>query len=122
MTNEDFMKLWHREIHHLTRMQERKGDEYSRGEDRLSNFKRGASFRNTTPEDYLAGLVAKQQISLQDMVQDTKTGMFGKPELWREKISDIIIYGILLLAIVEEREDCWQDEIEIESEKPQEAI
>ena len=80
-----------------------KKDEYAGEEDRLRNFKTGASQRETIPEDYLLGVKAKHTASISDMVKDLKIGKDYPLALWREKITDEINYLVLLLAVLAER-------------------
>ena len=80
-----------------------KAKQYARG-DRLSNFKKAASFRGMSPEDILMGLVIKHFTALDDYVQDlTEEDIFMPIEQWLEKIGDVINYMILLEALVMER-------------------
>jgi hypothetical protein len=79
-----------------------KADEYARG-DRLSNFKKIAAFRNTTPEEALVGMVIKHIAALDDFVTDLDSGHVQQYPRWREKIGDIQNYMVLLDALVIER-------------------
>ena len=81
-----------------------KTDEYARG-DRLSNFKKVASFRDKTPEDALFGMVMKHIAALDDFIQDLDREVSQPLCRWDEKVGDIIVYMLLLDALVQERGD-----------------
>lgn len=87
-----------------------KGEEYAKGTDRLQAFKDAAKLRNTSIEDALGGMVSKQVVSLFDMIfrttlvcpdKITKEGY----KVWEEKLTDIIIYMILLDTILIEQKE-----------------
>lgn len=81
-----------------------KGKEYAPDTDRLANFKKGAIAKRTIPEDYLTALVTKQQISLEDYINELMVGINERPlQLWQEKLADIINYHILLECLIIER-------------------
>jgi hypothetical protein len=83
-----------------------KGVEYSTGGDRLKNFRTGAMEQRTIPEDYLAGLVTKQKISVWDYIEELVVGKDVRSlELWQEKLTDVINYMILLEMLIIERKD-----------------
>ena len=87
----------------LTRAKHR---EYTRCNDKLHNFKVAGAYQHQTPEKALWGMMIKQFISLEDIVNDIEE--FGKlPEvsLLEEKVSDIVNYFILLEALVVERKE-----------------
>jgi len=98
-----------------------KKDEYAGEEDRLRNFKTGAAQRQTIPEDYLLGVKAKQTASISDMVKDLKSGKEYPLMLWQEKISDEINYHVLLLALLVERFEGFEDRDEIERKNAEAA-
>lgn len=80
-----------------------KGEEYSRGGDRLSNFRRSGAMLGCTPERALVGMMAKHWISILDMVDDQDIGKESTPAAWDEKIGDAINYLVLLKAQTIER-------------------
>lgn len=79
----------------------KKRDEYILDEkdtaDQLSNFKRAATLLNETPKQALMGMLAKHLVSISDMVQ---TDNEYPVELWNEKITDAMVYLVLLKALV----------------------
>ena len=91
-----------------------KSAEYSRGDDKLWNFKRAAEIDGITPEQALRGMDLKHRTSISDMLDtfntiDTETAtIFSKPieysrEVWEEKLTDHINYTILLWGLLAER-------------------
>lgn len=80
-----------------------KGREYSRDDDRLSNFTNGAKILRCTPERALLGYAAKQIVSVVDFVRDLDQGVERTKVEWDEKLGDAINYMILLEAVVTER-------------------
>lgn len=80
-----------------------KAKEYSRGNDRLSTFKRAAALKKCTPERALEGMKIKHTISIYDMLDDLDIGKHHSLDKWKEKIGDEINYLILLYALLIER-------------------
>lgn len=80
---------------------QRKTKEYT-GEntDRLSAFKTAAALQNGTPQQALAGMLAKHIVSLYDMCFSEE--MSYSLDTWNEKITDSLNYLFLLKAIVKE--------------------
>jgi hypothetical protein len=76
----------------------RKAQEYAT-EDRLHNFKIASRLQELTPQQALAGMMAKHTVSIYDMC-NSKVCL--PMHIWDEKITDHINYLILLKAIVEE--------------------
>ena len=75
-----------------------KAKEYAT-QDRLHNFHVAADLRGCTPEQALAGMMAKHTVSVYDMCE---SGEAYPVELWQEKITDSINYLLLLNAMVRE--------------------
>ena len=82
-----------------------KSAEYSRGNDKLYNFKRSAEVDGITPIEALRGMDLKHRTSISDMLDD-----LNDPEhidytkkLWEEKLTDHINYMILLWALLAEQ-------------------
>ena len=83
---------------------QRKRKEYTGdNEDRLSAFKTAAALQNCTPEQALAGMMAKHIVSLYDMC--FADGVSYGLDTWNEKITDSLNYLFLLKAIVKEEND-----------------
>ena len=79
-----------------------KAKEYAT-QDRLHNFHVAADLRGCTPEQALAGMMAKHTVSVYDMCE---SGEKYPVELWQEKITDSINYLLLLNAMVREKSNC----------------
>lgn len=82
-----------------------KSAEYSRGGDKLHNFKRAAEMSGLTPLECLQGMKLKHDVSILDMLNDLQDleHIEYTREKWEEKISDDINYLILMLAILYEK-------------------
>jgi len=80
-----------------------KSAEYSRGKDKLHNFKRAALIDNTTPIEALRGMHLKHRCSISDMLDDIRVDKHASRELWEEKFGDVINYYILLYALLVEK-------------------
>lgn len=114
MKTEDFNKLVDHVIDNLVKKTlVKKGKEYQRGNDRLSNFKRAAAILKCTPEKALIGMWIKHAVSILDLVNDLEGVTESRvnilylkslsKKMWDEKIGDAINYLILLRALIEER-------------------
>ncbi len=80
-----------------------KSAEYSRGGDKLHNFRRGGEILNCSPEKALMGMKLKHDISVMDIVNDLDDGSLASKELIDEKIGDSINYLLLLKACLYDR-------------------
>ena len=104
MTATEFERIFEEQVERSRIVLVNKASEYAT-EDRLHNFKVAAALEGKTPEQALAGMMAKHTVSVYDMAES------GQPypiELWQEKITNHINYLFLLNAIV--RESCWSDD------------
>lgn len=81
-----------------------KAKEYATDDDRLANFKKAANLQGITPEEALAGMMAKHTVSINDMISKGDPKLFSEAQ-WDEKILDHINYLILLKALVLENLD-----------------
>ena len=104
MTATEFERIFEEQVERSRIVLVNKASEYAT-EDRLHNFKVAAALEGKTPEQALAGMMAKHTVSVYDMAE---SGMPYPIELWQEKITDHINYLFLLNAIV--RESCWSDD------------
>lgn len=75
-----------------------KTEEYA-NEDQLHNFVVAADLKGETVKEAIAGMMAKHTVSIYDMVRSKKS---FDSKVWDEKITDHIIYLILLRAAVVE--------------------
>jgi hypothetical protein len=100
MTQEEFKVIFDEIIKELHRKNDVKGNEYARNNDRFHNFRHGALLTNLTLPKYLMSLRSKHEVSIIDMVDDIDRNVFHQVSLWKEKITDSIMYLILLYAYV----------------------
>jgi hypothetical protein len=81
---------------------------YIRNGDHMHNFNQGALIKNCLREEVLADFRLKHLISVQDIINDLKRGIYPSKELVLEKYGDIINYYILelmsMLHRIEENE------------------
>ena len=101
MSPEDFAAIVRRRLIRCEFVLVPKGQEYSRGGDRLHNFKRAAAIEKTTPEKALIGMAMKHIVSIMDMVDDLPA--LPTDEVLAEKFTDAHNYLLLLEALIEER-------------------
>jgi hypothetical protein len=92
-----------------------KDKEYSRGGDKLYNFKRAGLLENTTPEKALLGMWAKHLISIIDIINEIDQNIPSK-EMLNEKFNDNINYLFLLEGLIEDRK--IQDTLKLGDIKP----
>ena len=77
-----------------------KGVEYNLDEnDRFSDFKQAAAFTGQTPEQVLYGYMLKHIMSITSMIQTAEE--FSKAR-WVEKITDNMVYLVLLRGLLED--------------------
>ena len=98
MTATEFERIFEEQVERSRIVLVNKAGEYAT-EDRLHNFKVAAALEGKTPEQALAGMMAKHTVSVYDMAE---SGMPYPIELWQEKITDHINHLFLLNAIVRE--------------------
>lgn len=81
----------------------KKGNEYSEVDDRLINFKLGATFLGLTPEYYCRALQTKHIISINGIADKLNKGIdIDEAMIW-EKCIDEICYSILLMMLILEK-------------------
>ena len=98
MTSTEFERIFEEQVERSRIVLVNKAGEYAT-EDRLHNFKVAAALEGKTPEQALAGMMAKHTVSVYDMAE---SGLAYPIDLWQEKITDHINYLFLLNAIVRE--------------------
>ena len=98
MTATEFERIFEEQVERSRIVLGNKASEYAT-EDRLHNFRVAAALEGKTPEQALAGMMAKHTVSVYDMAE---SGMPYPIELWQGKITDHINYLFLLNAIVRE--------------------
>jgi hypothetical protein len=107
MTPDEFNKIVDERVKQSAEVLKSKGRQYSRGGDRLHNFKQIARQKHTIPEDVLMFLVSKQWVNLNDCVDDIKQELIYVmehwPPLYDELLNDIHNYLYLLEGLLKER-------------------
>lgn len=98
MNDKDFDRIVDNQLTFCQGVLSQKAQEYAT-EDRLHNFKIAAAVQNISPQQALAGMMAKHTVSIYDMC-DSKVCF--PMSIWEEKITDHINYLILLKAIIME--------------------
>lgn len=98
MTATEFERIFEEQVERSRIVLVNKASEYAT-EDRLHNFRVAAALEGKTPEQALAGMMAKHTVSVYDMAE---SGLAYPIDLWQEKITDHINYLFLLNAIVRE--------------------
>jgi len=88
---------------HIDHLLGSKGNEYSREDDRIENFKDGARIEGETPERILWFFMLKHIISVRKFVKELDTDSRRPYNTWIEKIDDIIAYLVILKAMVYRR-------------------
>lgn len=110
MNNKQFISTVNEQIETCVRILEGKAKEYAT-EDRLHNFKVAAELLGCTPEQALAGMMAKHTVSIYDMCRgDGDLRM----DVWEEKITDSINYLLLLKAILVEEDQIYNERVTIQ--------
>ena len=98
MTHKEFEVVLEAQIQRLRDVLINKTAEYAT-DDQLHNFRKTAHLRGCTMPQAVAGMMAKHTVSIYDMVSN---GDIFSEETWDEKITDHIIYLILLKATLKE--------------------
>lgn len=77
-----------------------KTEEYATEGDQLKNIRDAARLQDISMPEAVGGMMAKHTVSIYSMVQDD--GREYPMTMWDEKITDHIIWLILLLAVLDE--------------------
>lgn len=99
MTRNEFQSLMKTEFENLLETNNRKGHDYAGDDDALSNFKKHADELGLTPEQVWAVYAGKHWDSIVTYVREGDV----KSEPIEGRIHDLILYGFLLLGLVEEK-------------------
>lgn len=100
MKNEQFNKIVEDQLEIIKSTLVSKNKEYSTGDDRLSNFREGSEADGISMEQVLWGYYRKHWLSVRKIVREGDEYKYPTLELLNEKITDSIIYHILLKAIM----------------------
>lgn len=101
MTKNEFLQLIENQYHHLVDLTRTKGEEYSRSDDQLANFKRNAADLNLTPEQIWAVYFNKHIDSIKSYIANPSKPLSEPIE---GRINDAILYLLLFKAIVIEKD------------------
>lgn len=102
MNNETFLRLVEDEVSLIMKTIGKKQKEYNFTEDRLDQFKKCGNFRDQHPMQALAGMLIKHTSSVYDCIDQTAEGNIIDLKVWEEKITDHIIYLLLLMGLAHE--------------------
>ncbi len=104
MNIDDFDKVVENRISKIRSILAEKAKQYADPEDRLLFFKQAGTKRYITPERALRDMASKQDISIDNYVNELPKNCRSLDQ-WDEKIGDAINYLILLEALIRERID-----------------
>lgn len=96
MTKDEFLRLLNDQLQTLIELTMTKGEEYSRDDDQLANFKRQATELDMNPEKVLMVYLNKHLDAVKSYV---KTGRVLSESI-DGRINDAILYLVLLKAVV----------------------
>ena len=77
-----------------------KGKEYRRNGNPYHNFERGSEISGNSREEVLQGFVLKHLISVEDLRNDSKKGLYPSIEKIEEKYNDILVYFLIEKAMM----------------------
>ncbi|HWQ08273.1 MAG TPA: hypothetical protein VN436_04175 [Holophaga sp.] len=105
MTPERFQALLEQTFAEARQLEQKKGGEYAPGADRLANFKSNAAALGLPPEAVWAVYAGKHWDSIRTYVSDIVTGtQRERSEPIEGRFRDMLVYLLLGLGLVEERE------------------
>lgn len=99
MTHEEFDKVVEEELDYVKSLLCSKSKEYDFGKDRFHSFKVGGQLQGISQEKCLLGYACKHVISIYDLCNHVEDFSF---DIFKEKITDYINYGLLLLGMIKE--------------------
>lgn len=105
MDSQKFNQLIEQQLSYCKELLSSKNDEYAKKTDRLSNFRQPSSLLGMCPAEVAFCYDTKHIASIQKIVHEISQGKLPTKELWREKITDYINYGLLMNACVMEALD-----------------
>jgi hypothetical protein len=104
MKKEDFLEMIADEWQRIYDLTASKGEEYSRSDDQLANFKRNASDLGLTPEQVWSVYFNKHIDSIKTYIRRVSEGQDPKlSESIDSRISDAILYLLLFKAMVKSK-------------------
>lgn len=102
MNSEVFNQLIEEQLNRCKKLLTVKNDEYAQKTDRLSNFRQPSSLLGMCPAEVAFCYDTKHIASIQKIVHEISEGKLPTKELWEEKITDYLNYGLLMNACVME--------------------
>lgn len=99
MKRNEFQEVVARQLSRISSILGLKTKEYATDQDQLKNIRDAAKLRNVSMEEAVAGMMVKHTVSIYAMIASGGTYPLT---VWNEKITDHIIWLILLLAVIEE--------------------
>ena len=99
MTVEERDKTIRITIDKCMRVLKEKAEGYSTDDDVLHNFRVAAGLQGCSVTQALAGMMTKHTVSVYDMIN---SGQAYAPDIWDEKIGDLMNYLLLLRTAVKE--------------------
>lgn len=103
MNQQEFQEVVDATVKEIQRLLVSKGGEYAGSEDRLANFKRGASLTGTTALQVAFIYASKHYDAVATYVRDTATGtQRDRSEPIEGRLDDLINYCLFLKAIIKE--------------------
>lgn len=100
MNSEDFNRLIEEQLNRCRKLLTTKNDEYAQKTDKLSNFRQPSSLLGMCPAEVAFCYDTKHIASIQKIVHEISEGKLPTKELWQEKITDYLNYGLLMNACV----------------------
>jgi hypothetical protein len=105
MTKTEFENLIDEQFAEILRLTKSKGEEYSRSDDQLANFKRGAADLGLLPEQIWAVYFSKHIDSIKSYVKNLTNPNAPKlSEPIEGRIDDAILYLLLLKGLIRDKE------------------
>lgn len=103
MNNEDFSNLVTETIDTMRDLLVTKGGEYAGSEDRLANFKRGATLTGATPLQVAFIYASKHYDAISTFVRDEAQGKVRtRSEPIQGRLDDLMNYCLLMKGLIEE--------------------
>lgn len=100
MKRNEFQGVVARQLSMISSILGLKTKEYATESDQLKNIRDAAKLRDVSMEEAVAGMMVKHTVSIYAMIA---SGDDYPLTVWDEKITDHIIWLILLLAVIEEK-------------------
>lgn len=97
---QDFEQQIELTLEHIKGLLTEKGKEYRRDNNPYHNFERGSELSGRTREEVLQGFLLKHLISVEDLRNDSKRGLYPDAAKIHEKYNDILVYFLIEKAMM----------------------